>query len=431
MQSILEIDEWNSIKNNPHRRVQLLVNIADYLSKATKERRDHPESENNEGSLHNEQKQNLEMVNNMYEVLVSDILVNKNPEQVLGSDSRMEQLSSRVLRTSKPILQIREPNLGDPSNSPYQEEVQKKEQDMENVEESSLPRGAKPRHKTLSKLGDNLTVKQELENERKRLRRKTDMSIQFADNMKNLDEFSLESLDLEDSPTQEYRTISNFLNMQVLNKGTNIPWHMRKLILFTKTILTSPRMLFIDQQALDLGYKNSWEILIEKIQNVFPESLMITFFRDISNLKFFDQVVIMDEGNIIEEGNVKELLKNKKSELVRRLQTEDQFYLDELLKGFKISHAENDGFDDDSFEEISSPEEVLNSRVNADGTIGITIVPPRTDSFKSFSDNEDPNENNQMPISEDRKLRKMSGVFENLSERVRKPGGDDEAVDYE
>jgi len=426
MESIVEIDEWNKINNNPHRKVQLLVNMADYLSRKAKMNTQYDENSNHYDSEKNKaEKQNLEMVNNMYGALVSDMLINNENSNLLGSHYRSKQLSSRLLRNSKPILQIKKHDIDAPLSSNREGDQSSRRSEIEIAVIGSIEDSVenKMRHKTLNKLDDHLTVKQEVEQERKKFRRKTDMSIKFADNLKNLDEFSLESIDLIDSPTHEYRTIRNFLNMQVMNKGSNIPWHMRRLVLFAKTILNAPRMLFIDHKALDLGYRDSMKLILEKLQNILPETLIIIFFREISDIQNFDKVVIMDQGKVIEEGGVKELLVNKSSELVKRLIREDKFYLDELLNLYNITYQRDEEEGDDSFNEASCPDEILNTRaMNETIGIGITIVPPRAEYLVSESEEE---YRPPIPIScETKRLRKMSAVFESISEMVPKPKGD-------
>ena len=86
----------------------------------------------------------------------------------------------------------------------------------------------------------------------------TDLNLKFACNLSNLEEFSLDSIGEEDTPNQEYSMISNFLQMQIFNKGQNIPIGLRKMVVIAKAILRNPKYVFIDENALDLEFPNAW-----------------------------------------------------------------------------------------------------------------------------------------------------------------------------
>ena len=79
------------------------------------------------------------------------------------------------------------------------------------------------------------------------------LRIHDVSNLMKLSDFSLESLSSGSPENEEYKTISNFLNMKVLSKGGNIPWNMRKLIILAKAFIEEPYLLFMDETSIDLG----------------------------------------------------------------------------------------------------------------------------------------------------------------------------------
>jgi ATP-binding cassette subfamily B protein len=93
-------------------------------------------------------------------------------------------------------------------------------------------------------------------------------------------------------------------------EGVGISHGQRQRILIARAIYKNPDYLFFDEATNSLDAKNE-RIIVENINHYFKNKTMIVVAHRLSTVKNADQIVVLDNGEIIERGNHDELIKNK------------------------------------------------------------------------------------------------------------------------
>lgn len=70
------------------------------------------------------------------------------------------------------------------------------------------------------------------------------------------------------------------------------------------------------------------EIMIEKaLQNIIKDKTVIAIAHRLSTLRSMDRIIVLENGKIIEEGSIDELLKNKSGTFYKLYQLQNNGYL--------------------------------------------------------------------------------------------------------
>ncbi|WP_185290147.1 peptidase domain-containing ABC transporter [Chryseobacterium lactis] len=93
-------------------------------------------------------------------------------------------------------------------------------------------------------------------------------------------------------------------------EGIGISHGQRQRILIARAIYKNPDYLFFDEATNSLDAKNE-RIIVENINDYFKNKTMIVVAHRLSTVKNADQIVVLDNGVIIERGNHNELIQNK------------------------------------------------------------------------------------------------------------------------
>lgn len=100
------------------------------------------------------------------------------------------------------------------------------------------------------------------------------------------------------------------LNTIIGSEGVGISHGQRQRILIARAIYKNPDYLFFDEATNSLDAKNE-RIIVENIDRYFKNKTMIVVAHRLSTVKNADQIIVLDNGEIIEKGNHDELIKNK------------------------------------------------------------------------------------------------------------------------
>jgi len=115
----------------------------------------------------------------------------------------------------------------------------------------------------------------------------------------------------------EYVNAMHFINKlekgldeEVRERGNNFSAGQRQLISFARTIVHKPEVMILDEATANIDTET--EVLIQdslnKMMNI---GTMIIVAHRLSTIQHADKIIVLDHGNIIEQGNHQELLKNK------------------------------------------------------------------------------------------------------------------------
>lgn len=120
--------------------------------------------------------------------------------------------------------------------------------------------------------------------------------LQNAVQLANIDEF-IDQLPLK-------------LNTIIGIEGVGLSQGQKQRILIARAIYKNPDYLFFDEATNSLDAKNE-RIIVENINRYFKNKTMIVVAHRLSTVKNADQIVVLENGEIIEKGNHDELIKNK------------------------------------------------------------------------------------------------------------------------
>ena len=100
------------------------------------------------------------------------------------------------------------------------------------------------------------------------------------------------------------------LDEEIIERGENFSQGQRQLLSFARTVLARPKILILDEATANIDTET--EVLIqeslEKIKNI---GTMLVVAHRLSTIQKADQIIVLQNGEIIEKGNHQELLKNK------------------------------------------------------------------------------------------------------------------------
>ena len=104
--------------------------------------------------------------------------------------------------------------------------------------------------------------------------------------------------------------LENGLDEVVRERGNNFSAGQRQLISFARTIVHKPEVMILDEATANIDTET--EVLIQdslnKMMNI---GTMIIVAHRLSTIQHADNIIVLDHGCIIEQGNHQELLKQK------------------------------------------------------------------------------------------------------------------------
>ena len=104
--------------------------------------------------------------------------------------------------------------------------------------------------------------------------------------------------------------LPNGINEELIEKGENLSQGQRQLLSFARTVLHKPQILILDEATANIDTET--EVLIqeslEKMKNI---GTMLVVAHRLSTIQHADKIIVLQNGQIIEEGNHQELLKKK------------------------------------------------------------------------------------------------------------------------
>lgn len=117
---------------------------------------------------------------------------------------------------------------------------------------------------------------------------------------------------------------SKGLDEPVQEKGGNFSSGQRQLLSFARTVVHKPQILILDEATANIDTET--EVLIqESLLNMMNIGTMLIVAHRLSTIQHADNIICLQKGRIIEQGNHQQLLKNKGYYYnLYRLQFEDQ-----------------------------------------------------------------------------------------------------------
>merc|ERR1719163_1214543 len=96
------------------------------------------------------------------------------------------------------------------------------------------------------------------------------------------------------------------LSFHIQQGSTNLSFGQRQLLCLARVIIKQSRIIILDEATSALD-PNTQELVQDTISNRFPNSTLVVIAHRLETILEFDQIVVMKEGHIIENGTVQAL----------------------------------------------------------------------------------------------------------------------------
>ncbi len=106
------------------------------------------------------------------------------------------------------------------------------------------------------------------------------------------------------------KKLPNGIYEEIIEKGENLSQGQRQLLSFARTVIHDPQILILDEATANIDTETEMLIQqsLEKIKNI---GTMLVVAHRLSTIQHADQIIVLQNGEIVEKGNHQQLLKNK------------------------------------------------------------------------------------------------------------------------
>ncbi len=97
---------------------------------------------------------------------------------------------------------------------------------------------------------------------------------------------------------------------EIIEKGENLSQGQRQLLSFARTVIHKPQILILDEATANIDTET--EVLIqESLEKMKSIGTMLVVAHRLSTIQHADQIIVLQNGEIVERGNHQQLLKNR------------------------------------------------------------------------------------------------------------------------
>ena len=100
------------------------------------------------------------------------------------------------------------------------------------------------------------------------------------------------------------------VNEEIIEKGENLSQGQRQLLSFARTVIHRPQILILDEATANIDTET--EVLIqESLEKMKSIGTMLVVAHRLSTIQHADQIIVLQNGEIVERGDHQALLKNR------------------------------------------------------------------------------------------------------------------------
>ena len=112
-------------------------------------------------------------------------------------------------------------------------------------------------------------------------------------------------------------SLNNGLDTQVGEGGSLLSGGQKQRLAFARAILSDREILILDEATSNIDVESE-EMIWNSVEKLRNNKTLIVISHRLANVKNADRIYLLDKGNLVEEGNHKELMdkKNKYFNLV-------------------------------------------------------------------------------------------------------------------
>ncbi|MFP4847143.1 peptidase domain-containing ABC transporter [Winogradskyella sp. PE311] len=101
-------------------------------------------------------------------------------------------------------------------------------------------------------------------------------------------------------------------NTKIGSEGNGLSTGQKQRLFIARSVYKNPKFLFFDEATSALDANNE-KVIMEKLNTFFKDKTAIVIAHRLSTVKNAHQIVVLDEGKIVEIGNHEQLIKDKKN----------------------------------------------------------------------------------------------------------------------
>ncbi|MFK7832991.1 MAG: peptidase domain-containing ABC transporter [Winogradskyella sp.] len=101
-------------------------------------------------------------------------------------------------------------------------------------------------------------------------------------------------------------------NTKIGSEGNGLSTGQKQRLLIARSVYKNPQLLFFDEATSALDANNE-KVIMEKLNKFLKDKTAVVIAHRLSTVKNAHQIVVLDDGKIVEIGNHKELTENKAS----------------------------------------------------------------------------------------------------------------------
>ncbi|MBL4605574.1 MAG: peptidase domain-containing ABC transporter [Flavobacteriaceae bacterium] len=101
-------------------------------------------------------------------------------------------------------------------------------------------------------------------------------------------------------------------NTKIGTEGSGLSTGQKQRLLIARAVYKNPKYLFFDEATSALDANNE-KVIMENLKRFFENRTAIVIAHRLSTVKNADQIIVLEQGKVIEQGNHKELIKLKGS----------------------------------------------------------------------------------------------------------------------
>jgi len=102
--------------------------------------------------------------------------------------------------------------------------------------------------------------------------------------------------------------LSEGYDTKVGERGCNLSGGQRQRIAIARALMNQPRLLIFDEATSALDYQSE-RLIIDNIDQICLGRTAVIIAHRLSAVRRCDQIIVLDQGQIVEIGNHKELMK--------------------------------------------------------------------------------------------------------------------------
>lgn len=104
--------------------------------------------------------------------------------------------------------------------------------------------------------------------------------------------------------------LENGFDEEVRERGNNFSSGQRQLLSFARTLVHKPRVMILDEATANIDTETE-QIIQDSLTKMMSIGTMLIVAHRLSTIQHVDNIIVLSKGEILEQGNHQELLKNK------------------------------------------------------------------------------------------------------------------------